>query len=100
MSTRQCAGIPCNRNHFQLNADSAVIESGMVKLTNIDPSKNMRRFYSVQIGRTLFGEWSLMREWGRIGSPGRVTLESFASEEEAWRAEHISLKLRARHGYK
>lgn len=40
-----------------------------------------------------------MREWGRIGSPGRVTVESFASEDEARRAEHVSRRLRTRHGY-
>ena len=40
-----------------------------------------------------------MRGWGRIGSPGRVTLESFSSEEEAQRAECITIRTRARHGY-
>ena len=72
----------------------------MVTLTNTDPAKNKSRFYCVRICRTLFGEWSIMREWGRIGSPGRVTLESFTSEEEARRAERVSLRLRERHGYK
>ena len=82
-----------------MNADSYVIESGMVALTNIDQTKNRRRFYSVQIIPTLFGEWSIMREWGRIGSPGRVTMESFSSEDEARRAERITVRLRERHGY-
>jgi predicted DNA-binding WGR domain protein len=68
-------------------------------LTNIDPSRNMRRFYSVQIVPTLFGEWSVMREWGRVGSPGRVTLESFPTEHEAQRAERRSLRTRELHGY-
>ncbi len=71
----------------------------MATLTNIDPSKNMHRFYSVQIMPTLFGEWSIMREWGRVGSPGRVTVESFGSEDEARRAERASLRIRERHGY-
>ena len=84
---------------FILSDGPAVIESGMVTLTNIDPIKNMHRFYGVQIVRTLFGEWSVMRGWGRIGSPGRVTLESFSSEEEAQRAECITIRTRARHGY-
>jgi predicted DNA-binding WGR domain protein len=71
----------------------------MMTLTNIDPTKNRWRFYSVQIGRTLFGDWSLTREYGRIGSPGRVSLESFATEEEARRAEQQAIRLRVRHGY-
>ena len=49
-----------------------MIKSGMVTLINIDPSKNKWRFYSVQLARNLFGDWSIMREWGRIGSPGRI----------------------------
>ena len=32
---------------------------------------------------TLFGEWVLLREWGRIGSPGRVRRDSHRSESEA-----------------
>lgn len=38
---------------FILSDGPAVIESGMVTLTNIDPIKNMHRFYGVQIVRTL-----------------------------------------------
>ena len=71
----------------------------MVTLRNIDPANNRWRFYSVAIGRTLFGDLSITREWGRIGSPGRIAVESFASEEEARRAEQQTIRLRARHGY-
>lgn len=28
---------------------------------------------------TLFGEWSLVREWGRIGQPGQLCLETHGS---------------------
>ena len=72
----------------------------MKTFTKIDASRNRHRYYTIYVMRNLFGEWSVMREWGRIGSPGRVTLQSFASEEEARQAERISLRLRARHGYK
>lgn len=85
---------------FRLNTDSAMLKSAMVKLINIDPPKNRHRFYCVQIVRTLFDEWSVIREWGRIGSPGRVTLESFANQDEARRAENSTIRLRARHGYR
>ena len=33
----------------------------------IDRSSNKRRFYALSVQRTLFGEWALVREWGRIG---------------------------------
>jgi predicted DNA-binding WGR domain protein len=71
----------------------------MVALSNIYPAKNRWRFYSVALGRTLFGDWSITREWGRIGSPGRIAVESFASEEEARRAEQQTIRPRTRHGY-
>jgi predicted DNA-binding WGR domain protein len=71
----------------------------MVTMTNIDPTKNKWRFYNVQIGRTLFGDGSLTREHGRLGPPGRTTIESFASEEETRRAEGETIRLRIRDGY-
>jgi predicted DNA-binding WGR domain protein len=71
----------------------------MPKLINIDAAKNRHRFYSVCIRPTLFGEWSILREWGRIGSPGTVRVESYSSEDEAHAAERITIRTRTRHGY-
>ena len=45
----------------------------MIMLTRSDPERNMSRFYALGVIPTLFGEWTLMMEWGRIGSPGTVT---------------------------
>ncbi len=52
-------------------------------LERIDPVRNMRRFYTVSVGRSLFGEPVLIRRWGRIGSFGQEKLETCASEQEA-----------------
>ena len=71
----------------------------MLFFTHIDPAQNISRFYMVQVTPTLFGEWSLLREWGRIGSPGTVQSRSFEREEDARRAEQRSIRRRARHGY-
>jgi predicted DNA-binding WGR domain protein len=71
----------------------------MVTLRNIDPAENRWRFYSVVIARALFGYWSITREWCRIGSPGGIAVESFASEEEARRSQQQTIRLRTRHGY-
>ena len=38
-----------------------------IHLARIDAEKNMERFYKLDVQPTLFGEWSLVREWGRIG---------------------------------
>jgi predicted DNA-binding WGR domain protein len=44
----------------------------MIHLTRTDPDRNMARFYTMTLQPTLFGEWALLREWGRIGSAGRL----------------------------
>ena len=31
----------------------------------------------------LFGEWTLYREWGRIGQGGKVRMELFISQDQA-----------------
>jgi predicted DNA-binding WGR domain protein len=46
----------------------------MAFLTRIDPARNINRFYIVDVTPTLFGDWALVREWGRRGSPGTVRL--------------------------
>jgi hypothetical protein len=33
----------------------------------------MHHLYAVQLWPTTFGEWALVAEGGRIGSPGKVT---------------------------
>jgi len=48
----------------------------MAFLTRTDPARNIDRFYIVDVTPTLFGEWALVREWGRRGSPGTVRLSS------------------------
>ena len=67
----------------------------MIHLTRTDPARNMARFYSMRLQQTLFGDWALLREWGRIGSAGRLVSGRFASEQEAARVmtEHLRAKL-------
>lgn len=52
-------------------------------LTKRNPEKNQRRFYGLHLSPTLFGGWSVVREWGRIGSHGTVKIEFFESENKA-----------------
>ena len=51
-----------------------------------DPAKNLARFYSLRVLPNLFGEWSLQREWGRIGQAGQMRSAHFPSQEDATRA--------------
>jgi predicted DNA-binding WGR domain protein len=48
---------------------------------------------------TLFGDWSLLREWGRIGSAGRLVSDRFASERAAALAMAQHLKAKLSKGY-
>lgn len=41
-----------------------------VHLEKRDPARNQSRFYRIEIQPTLFGEWAVIREWGRIGFRG------------------------------
>jgi predicted DNA-binding WGR domain protein len=48
-----------------------------------EPSQNLRRFYLMTVQRDLFGGATLIREWGRIGSPGKLRLEHHQDEGRA-----------------
>ncbi len=72
----------------------------MIVLTKIDPAQNMARFYTLHVQPTLFGEFALVKEWGRIGGGSRQRSEFFGSEAEAQEALDHELKRRQRRGYK
>ena len=46
----------------------------------IDPARNIARYYVLSIEPTLFAKHTLIRRWGRIGSPGRERLQSSGVE--------------------
>ena len=52
-------------------------------LTRIDAARNACRFYRMEIAPGLFGDWSLVREWGRIGQPGQVRVDWYETEAAA-----------------
>jgi predicted DNA-binding WGR domain protein len=43
-----------------------------------DRARNMARFYALAFRADLLSGWSLVREWGRIGRPGRVRVDPHA----------------------
>jgi predicted DNA-binding WGR domain protein len=71
----------------------------MTFLTRTDPTRNIDRFYVVAITPTLFGEFALLREWGRRGSPGTLRLTSYARRDDAETAERQIVKRRLARGY-
>jgi predicted DNA-binding WGR domain protein len=59
----------------------------------------MARFYTMHLAPTLFGGWDLVREWGRIGSPGTVRIDPFETLEESERALRRIEKQKRKRGY-
>nr|WP_305910372.1 WGR domain-containing protein [Methylomarinum sp. Ch1-1]MDP4523128.1 WGR domain-containing protein [Methylomarinum sp. Ch1-1] len=47
-----------------------------------DPDRNMQRFYAMHVTQTIFGDWALIREWGRIGSPGTIRENWFDTKKK------------------
>jgi len=54
-----------------------------IRLTKREAEANKFRFYVMYITKNLFGEWSLVREWGRIGQSGQMRVDWCGSLEEA-----------------
>ena len=71
-----------------------------LRLQKIDHAENERRWYVLSVQRTLFGEWAVIREWGRIGNDGGQTLTSyFATLPEALEASNALKVRKAKRGY-
>jgi predicted DNA-binding WGR domain protein len=71
----------------------------MIKLTRSKPSSNLHRFYAMHIAPTLFGQWGLVAEWGRLGSPGTVREKLFHTQELADAALAKRFRAKIRRGY-
>ena len=54
-----------------------------LSVVRIAPEKNMARFYALAVQPTLFGEVSLVRAWGRIGTRGQQMVHLFDNESQA-----------------
>ncbi len=64
-----------------------------------DPSQNMDRFYVLSVEPSLFGDATLVREWGRIGQPGRRRVEIHENEGRAVESLEKWLQRKRRRGY-
>ena len=71
----------------------------MITLRMIDPERNRRRFYSLDIQPDLFGQFSLIREWGRIGHHSKMLTRAFESEQKAEKALVMLKNRKIRRGY-
>jgi predicted DNA-binding WGR domain protein len=72
----------------------------MIRLTRIDHDQNMSRYYQMHLQPCLFGGGDLVREWGRIGSPGTIKTVIYDNQAEAVTALAEAVKRRHKRGYR
>jgi predicted DNA-binding WGR domain protein len=78
---------------------ASVLDGSPVRMVSIDPAENRARFYEIQVCPNLFGEWSIVRQWGRIGKPCRLRVDLCVSAAEAEKRAAAILKRRVRRRY-
>ncbi len=72
-----------------------------VRLTRIDPARNMRRFYTVAVEVTLFDDVACTRTYGRIGGRGgRVMVGLYETQDEAAAALGRIVSAKLARGYR
>jgi predicted DNA-binding WGR domain protein len=70
-----------------------------VHLARIDPARNMCRFYRLDVQPDLFGGFTVVKEWGRIGARGRMMDEWHMTEGQALAALQRQAERKRRRGY-
>ncbi|PWL16639.1 WGR domain-containing protein [Falsochrobactrum shanghaiense] len=65
----------------------------------IEPHSNMRRFYTLSVQPNLFGEWCVMRSWGRIGTLGQSLQQTVLDEASASALLRRLVAVRRKRGY-
>jgi predicted DNA-binding WGR domain protein len=74
-------------------------EISMLHLHRCCPERNMARFYAMDLERSLFGHFVLVRRWGRIGSRGRLKSDWFDDPDTARMSLDRLLERKLRRGY-
>jgi predicted DNA-binding WGR domain protein len=65
-----------------------------------EPARNMARYYSLTMQPTLFGEVSLIRNWGRIGTRGQQKIDTFSGTSQFDEAYEKLTQRKLRKGYR
>jgi predicted DNA-binding WGR domain protein len=71
----------------------------VITLTRSKPSKNLHRFYAMRLAPTLFDEWGLIVESGRIGSAGTAREQILPTEQLAQAALTKRLRIKTSRCY-
>lgn len=68
-------------------------------LTRRDAALNMARFYRIDVQPTLFGEMSVIRDWGRIGTRGQTMTNTFDQRDDAVAQAILLQRQKRQRGY-
>jgi predicted DNA-binding WGR domain protein len=71
-----------------------------IMLTRNNAQQNVHRFYKLDVQPDLFGGYSFVREWGRIGRAGQVRMEYFRTRGKADMAMAFSWTRKLKRGYR
>lgn len=69
------------------------------RMTRVDPQQNMARWYEIDVQPTLFGEFTVERHWGRIGTVGQSKTFWFSDEHAADEMARQVSRAKSRRGY-
>ena len=72
----------------------------LLVLERVDRERHMQRYYVLSIAQTLFGDTSLVREWGRIGRNGQSRSETHPDGILAREALETWLRRKQKRGYR
>jgi predicted DNA-binding WGR domain protein len=84
---------------FETLIGATIMTPHATRLQKRDPQRNQHRYYLLDVQPHLFGGWSVIREWGRIGHPGQVKIDLCDSLEEAAQTFNGKLRQKQRRGY-
>jgi predicted DNA-binding WGR domain protein len=70
-----------------------------ITLRRIDATRNMHRYYRLDVQPDLFGQWCCIREWGRIGVAGQTRSLPYPTPEVAEAALEQQRRAKERKGY-
>lgn len=68
-------------------------------LMRTEPGSTTGHFFRMELMPGLFGDWSLVHEWGRSGQPGKIRIDWFDDEAEAKDARFMIQMEKAKRGY-
>jgi len=72
----------------------------LLVLERREPDLNMARYYVLSIEPSLFGDPTLVREWGRVGHNGRRIIEIHENDRDAAQALDTWLERKLQRGYR